>query len=250
MSAAHLSAITLDALELGELTGSAADNARAHLASCERCRADAAAATALHQQFRARVLPKTLPAIEARGRRARRWTWVLGLAAPIVVAAAVLIVLRARTAEPQRPELGIKGTAAMQVFARHGEDVIAVRDGTRLQPGDQMRFVVQPNGAEYLLVASVDGAGKASIYFPFDGSASAPLGPSARIELPGSIVLDATAGPERIFALFSREPLSAGAVKRELAAIGARGAEAIRSVRRLDAGTAEQATVVIEKVAP
>ena len=61
---------------------------------------------------------------------------------------------------------------------------------------------------QHVLVASIDAAGKTSVYFPFGGNASGLLSES-RNELPDTIVLDDTLGPERIFAFYSREQFAA-----------------------------------------
>ena len=79
-----------------------------------------------------------------------------------------------------------------------------------LHAGDALRFVLEPVGRPYLLIASVDGQGKASIYHPFGGSSSARVAPQGMVEAPaGSVVLDTAPGPERVFAFWSSEPLRA-----------------------------------------
>ena len=109
-----------------------------------------------------------------------------------------------------RDDLGIKGDATWQVFANRDNKTFAVHDGAELAAGDRIRFIVTPNRARYIIVASVDGSGAATIYYPYNGIQSAPAeGP--RSELPGSIVLDAAPGPERLYALFSDEPIAARA---------------------------------------
>jgi len=108
---------------------------------------------------------------------------------------------------------------------------------------------VTPNGAPYLLIASIDSAGTASIYYPYHGEQSGPVA-DARVELPGSIVLDATPGPERLFAIFTDEPIPVEIVMERLRAIGARGPEAIRSARALDVTAQTQLSLVFEKVTP
>lgn len=246
----HLSALALDALALDALDGAATTAARAHLASCERCRTDLERAAELRAYFTVAVLPRTRP---QRRRRARPLAW---LAVPALGAlAAVWVGLRGgdhpRTARDEAgPELAIKGDATWQVFANRGGRTFAVHDGTPLVAGDRIRFAVTPDGARYLLVASIDGAGAASIYFPYNGTESAPLTPGERVELPGSIVLDAAPGPERVFALFSDEPIAAQLVIGQLRTIGADGADAIRAPRRLDVGARVQSSLVFEKVTP
>jgi hypothetical protein len=135
------------------------------------------------------------------------------------------------------------------VFAHRDGQTFAVHDGARLGAGDQIRFVVEPAGARYLLVASVDSLGQATIYYPYGAAMSAPIA-GDRIELAGSIVLDAAPGPERVFALFSDAPITATAVQDALRAIAAAGPDAIRGMRALPIAARAQTSVAFEKVVP
>jgi hypothetical protein len=236
----HLSAFALDALALGTETA----GAREHLAACPRCRADFEAAATLREHFTAHVLVRTLPV------RRRRFAWPLFALPALAVAIALLVIVRPSSHRAE-PELAIKGDAAWQVFANRDGQTFAVHDGARLAQGDRIRFAVIPDGARYLLVASIDGAGAATIYFPYDGIESALLPAGDRVELPGSIVLDAAPGPERVFALFSDEPIAAAAVAERLRALGADGPDAIRRTHELVApGVRGQTSVVFEKSVP
>lgn len=247
----HISALVLDELALGALGPDAAAQADAHLEACAACRADRDTAQALREHFTREVLARTSPG-KRRGwlapRRAR-WAW---LAVPVLAAAALaLVYLRPAPAPPGlAPDLAIKGDATWQLFARRDQQTFAVHDGTVLVAGDRVRFVVIPDGARYLLVVSVDGAGAVSTYFPFGGTASASLEPGARLELPDSIVLDSAPGPERVFALFSDEPIAVAAVQDQLRTIAAGGARTIRETRTLDAKVRAQTSLVFEKAGP
>jgi hypothetical protein len=53
--------------------------------------------------------------------------------------------------------------------------VTKVKDGDRLAAGDALRFVLSPTGLPYVLIASVDGAAQTSVYYPFQGEASAEV---------------------------------------------------------------------------
>jgi len=234
----HLSAFALDALALGTETA----GAREHLAACSRCRAEYDAAAELRAHFVAHVLPRGAPV-----RRRRAW-WPL-LAIP-ALAAIALIAVRPKPAAPPAGDLAIKGDATWQVFANRDGQTFAVHDGTRLDAGDRIRFAVVPDGARYLLVASIDGAGAVSVYYPYGGTESAPLPPDARVELPGSIVLDAAPGPERLFAVFSDAPIASAGVAEQLRSIAAGGADAIRGMHTLDVPARTQASLVFEKESP
>lgn len=236
----HISPLTLDALSLGALDRDSEARVQAHLASCVSCRRDAQDAAELRQQFIINVLPRGLPA----GRSRRRF-WLI----PVFAAALLIVVIGLRPRPARVDGLGIKGEASWQVFANRNGRVFAVRDGTELAAGDQIRFAVIPAGARYLLVASVDGLGVATIYYPYDGAGSAPI-EGDRVEPDGSIVLDAAPGPERIYALLSDEPIAADAVRAQLRAIAGGGADAIRGMRALQLPVRSQVSLVFEKAAP
>ena len=65
----HLSALTLDALELGCLDAASSERARDHLATCASCAADLATLRESRARFEATVFARTLP--EDRRRRPR-----------------------------------------------------------------------------------------------------------------------------------------------------------------------------------
>ena len=98
------------------------------------------------------------------------------------------------------------------------------------------------------MIVSVDGRGAANLYVSRDGRRSAEIpGAGPRAELPGSIVLDASPGPERVFALFSRAPLGWPDAERALVALGHSGAAALRQEQALAVPAEAQASVLFEK---
>jgi hypothetical protein len=54
----------------------------------------------------------------------------------------------------------------------------------------------------FVAVLSRDGAGKVSVYYPYDGKEAAPYS-AAQPLLPGAIALDETPGREDLWTLFS-----------------------------------------------
>jgi hypothetical protein len=242
----HLPSMTLDALTMGVLAGDEAARAQAHLQGCAHCREELEGVQAAHDRFRREVFPRTLPQLEARRAPKRAWTWLF---APVLAGAAALLFLAVRPHPPAEPELGIKGGPTLTLFARRGESVFAVGPGVRLHGGDQLRFRMTGSGnLPYVIIGSIDSAGTASIYYPFGGSQSAKLdGPVT--DLPGSVILDATPGPERIFAVVSKTPLRASDLTGQLAQI--KGDAAIRQQRTLHLPKdAAQVSVVLEKDKP
>lgn len=244
----HVSAFALDALALDALPADETARVEAHLARCAACRRVHDDAAAGRAEFAQTVLPRTLPALRARAPRGRwldrRTLWIVAAAA----AAAVLLapLLRAR----DEPGLGIKGDGpAWQVFGYRDGRTFQVHDGATLAAGDRLRFVVAPDRTPYLVIASIDGAGAASIYVPFGGGRSEWVD-GARVELPGSIVLDAAPGPERLFAIFTDEVIDTRLIEDQLRALGAHGAAAIRATPRLAVAARAQLSLVFEKQAP
>ncbi|NOU32882.1 MAG: DUF4384 domain-containing protein [Polyangiaceae bacterium] len=254
----HLSAFVVDALVSGALTSVEREAAERHLEGCTRCSDDVAAVRALHEKFTADVLPRTLPNVRARvasSRRPAMVRWIGVGVAGLAAAAAIALVLHfkappAKPDVPEEPYLAIKGSAGMKIVAQHAGTQLEVVDGVKLAKGDAIRFVVDPNGLPYLLVASVDGDGQVTVYFPAGGKESGRVEDGRKVELPGSIVLDDARGPERVFALFSKEPLAAGPVTTALLAIGAGGRDEILRARTLPVPAEAQRSIVFDKVSP
>lgn len=244
----HLASLVIDALAGGHLPAAEAAEARLHVERCARCRDDLDTATAACAHFSQVVLPRTVGTLRPR----TPWWRAFGPAVIVpALAVAVLLIwlVQGPDAPTNEPALQIKGERTFQMFANHGGKIVPVRDATRLGPADQIRFIVGSRDLRFLLVASVDGAGKATVYYPFGGERSGPVSKEPS-ELPGSIVLDAAPGPERVFALFSREPLDAVIVTSALTAIGKAGDDAIRATHTLDVPADAQTSVVFEKVIP
>jgi hypothetical protein len=118
--------------------------------------------------------------------------------------------------------IGMKGvTPSIDIYAqRAGGEAFPVKAGGQLKPKDKIRFVVNPAGAKYVLIASKDGAGAFTVYHPFGATESARLDSAVpkKQELPGSVELDETLGTEHLVAVFSDAPIKAADVKAALEA--------------------------------
>jgi hypothetical protein len=243
----HLSAYQLDSLRAGRLDGDVARAARGHLAGCPTCRRLEDSLIADQRHFAQEVLPRTRATLRARLEstpRPRPWPrWAFLTLAP----AAVLFLLVVRP-QHQAGYQAVKGGPSFQVVARRAGRTFPVTGAGPLAPGDTIRFVVS-SPRPFLMIAAVDAQGHSQVYAPFEGKESAAVATDQRLELPegGSIQLDATPGPERIFALFSRRPLPAQTVLMALDRLGARGAEALRSTERLDVAADAQLSELLEK---
>jgi hypothetical protein len=148
--------------------------------------------------------------------------------------------------------LSTKGTTSLLVYSKgpSGEVQLLERLNRVTHPGDQVRFVISavPDESSFVLVASVDAAGKASIYFPYAGKESAALPGPGRWEVPGSVLLDEVLGPERVFAFFSPLPIDAEVVQRELLELGQRGSDAIRDTTSVDVPGTTQRSFLLFRV--
>lgn len=227
--------ILADEATAGELSATAA-----HAGQCDRCRADLDEALLARQRFKQHVFPRTLAAVESRHVRRKPWHRFVPLLFAIpALAALALVVVNRPFSQVDEPTYQSKGAGSLKAFGRRGERVFPVEDGARLTVGDQLRFEVQTDGARFVAIGSVDGSGRATLYYP-----------STRVDAPGllpdSILLDATPGPERIFAVFSESRLETDRLERSLATLGARGADAIRHTRLLPLPFA-QSSLLIEK---
>jgi hypothetical protein len=144
-------------------------------------------------------------------------------------------------------DLGVKGGGGLVTYVRHGNKVARLVPGSVLESGDALRFAIEPHNNAYLLIAGVDGAGSASAYYPFGQWHSVPITNHDRFEVPGSIVLDNSAGPERIFAFLSAQPLDVNLVRTTLEQLARRGPQAIRASHDLQVPGADTSSVIFEK---
>ncbi len=261
----HLSAFAVDALASGgsgalptALPTAEHEAAERHLEGCARCSADVAAVRALHAKFTADVLPRTLPSVRAQVASIRRLAtvrWIGIGAASVAAAAAIALAFHFQAPPPtpklpEEPYLAIKGSAGLKIVAQHAGTQLEVVDGVKLAKGDAIRFVVDPNGLPYLLVASVDGDGQVTVYFPAGGKESGRVEDGHKVELPGSIVLDDARGPERVFALYSKEPIAAAPVTTALRALGAGGRDDIVRAQSLPVPAEAQRSIFFDKASP
>jgi len=187
---ACLSALQLDRYLLGELSGAAAEEVRAHLDGCARCKA--AAST---------MRPEPLPRLRLLRAPRPRWHRAAAAAAGLAAAASLVIVLR--PAPGERP----KGNGiALTMYVKHGSEVRRAGPGETVAPGDSVRFAATTPAAAYVAVLSIDPRGHGSVYYPLGPRAeSVPAG--ADVPLPLGTRLDATVGEEKIVGLFCASPV-------------------------------------------
>jgi hypothetical protein len=238
----HPSALALHEYQLALLGPREAESVGRHLSLCQLCRTDLSSLAGDQRRFEREVFPQTREAIV---RRRSPWRWWFALPSLAAAAAAWLLIAPLR----RGPELLPKGDSMLAVFVASGEGPLPVTDGqTRLHPGDRIRFVLRPVGQRYAVIASLDGTGRATVYHPFGGRESAALPPGPRFEVPGSIVLDDSPGPERVFAVLAARPFPTALVLDALQTLARRGSIALRTTARLPlALEATQQSLLFEK---
>ncbi len=210
-----LSDFMLDRRLAGELDVHDEAAARTHLDGCARCaqryeevvrERDAFMAEPLPSQLRAHAsagaAPVSRPGPSASRRRLFAATGVLATAAALV-----LFVLRFHASQPLEDTRTKGSSAKLGFYVKHGEHVRLGTSGEHVLPGDAVRFVYATPVAAYLAVLSVDGARRASVYYP-SSPTSAPVAAGDGVALPVSTVLDDTLGAETIYGVFCPEPFA------------------------------------------
>jgi DNA-directed RNA polymerase specialized sigma24 family protein len=260
VDAGHANALELDrlAFPIGELDPGRRAELEAHLATCGSCRSERGArdrhaaafrlgASAALRAVRRRAGVES--AVLAFTRRRRAWLSVAALSVLAIGAGRPLL-------RPGREAFGAqpKGDFDIVVFARHEDRIEALDRYNRwVSPGDDVRFVLTgtPEDCLHVIVASVDAKAHVSFYFPYGGAESAILPGPGRWEVPGSILLDETLGPERVFVFFSKKPLPAADVERALLSLGKDGPNAIRDARTVDVpDTVQRSFLMMKRAKP
>ncbi len=191
-----------------------------HLSTCEKCRAISEDIRREYEAFEPQEA-LNLQGIKKRIREAktksqkqaeravpfwRKWH-VPAVTMATATAAFLVAVLVGKPLHHTHPSVRYKGAFSMQVFAKRGENHFLVKKRQPLTEGDALRFVVTADGPGYLMVVSVDKAGKVWPMYPFEDPQKHPrpwpVAKAGRHELPRSMILDDSLGREWIVAFFS-----------------------------------------------
>lgn len=202
-----LSRLGCDRLLNGELSDELA--ARAHIASCRLCEARLAEHVGERAAF---AVPLQRP-------RAVRTS-----AAPLaMIAALAAVVVGIFVVRPRPDDVGAvtraKGKPTIGFYVEHAGAVRAGTAGEIVLPGDAIEFTASTERPGWLAIVSIDGAKKASVYYP-DAAAAAQVSPGRDQVLPLSVILDEVVGTERIYGVFCDQPFAVDQAK-SIAADGA-----------------------------
>jgi hypothetical protein len=243
-----LSDLAMERLLVGELqTEPQRATTLAHLASCARCkhrRDELAAAPA--QIPDALWWQRTQPVAKPpTPRRERTFLKAGGGALVLAAAAAFVFVVRPRPPEsPTGADTRTKGASlALELVARRTDGrVEPVFAGTALHPDDALRFVLTTAEPSYVAVVGADAGGHVSIYYR-----SVDVAAAGTHELPGSIILDETLGPERLVALACPEAPDEATLRRVGREAMERLAEPTQPSQPAATGACRQTAVTIRK---
>jgi hypothetical protein len=194
-----------------------------HIASCERCVAYLTELDAL--QASAPLLAMRGAAAQARSRRSRpraiRLTLAAGLA---VLGAAIALLVTSPEGEPAA--VAVKGSPAVQVLVRRGEETRTWDGSSPVQPGDALGLRVACEEFTHVAVAVAAGEARGRWSHLSQG-----VCPSAGAALPFTLVVDDEPGSERLAVVFSRARLDPRALDE---AIEARRLDADARVTRFE----------------
>ncbi|MBN2362212.1 MAG: hypothetical protein JXR83_22360 [Deltaproteobacteria bacterium] len=146
-------------------------------------------------------------------RPSQRLLWGISAlaAASALVVVAVMVVPEAIEKPPDQVRL--KGKPGVQAAVLHQGQTRLLTSGENLEAGDRLRLVVDDPRGGFVTVLLQDCGGEVAVVYRPEEIGRVTAG---RIELPGSIELDAAAGTERLFVIVSDELPDPAAWQREL----------------------------------
>lgn len=211
--------LVLDELLVGELDADATAQYQAHFDRCTACAARFEELTRDREAFRAappRLAPATVGTLRAR---TAPWLWV-PVAAALAAALVLFYVTRRPRLEPvaqvEVPTANVrsKGSAFdLVAVVERGSHQFRAFSGDAVRPGDKLQLAYSAVARGALYVVGVDGSAAATVYYP-ESNAAAFVEPGQEVELPFSLVLDETRGPERFFAFLCETPQDESALSR------------------------------------
>jgi hypothetical protein len=195
-SAEHLSDLALDLVATAASPALIDPASLAHLDACAQCR----------DRLVSRTAPIThdMPAVPPR----RRWWRTVGVPAGAAVLSVAIIIAAASGSFSGSATVNGDAPALALVNPESGEPV------GELMPGERVGLSIQPAGAPFVIIFSIDTEGAVDRIWPRHLAHSAPLGLEPEIRPPD--VYHVTPGPAALIAFFSDRPLQDQAVRSHL----------------------------------
>ncbi len=175
-----------------------------HVAGCEACRVRLERMNAEAADFRQYVFPATVDAVVAASAPRPGPGW-FGVLLPLAAASAAGLLLFVKPVPPEGL-LAAKGEVlSLDVFAESPEGARQLTNGELIPLAAPLRFRVNTSVPCRVRVVAADCEGRVSVLYPAAGE-EAPLVSGSTV-LPGDAKLGGDEGPERIYAICSREPM-------------------------------------------
>lgn len=193
----------LDRLLGDELLPEAGDTIRSHLSGCARCQDRLDAMRSFRSGVAVPPLP-IIPALRASSVRTRQ-RWAMPAVTVLAVAASLGLFInrgwhQSGQSDSDTVSSRTKGSSRLGFYVKRGEQIQKGAPADILHPGDNIEFVYRAPSPGYLAIFSVDGQGKATVYYPTSPTAAA-VQAGERV-LPQSTLLDGVLGKETVYALF------------------------------------------------
>jgi hypothetical protein len=229
----------------GYLLDPATSGLAPHVGGCERCRVRLERMKAEGDDFRQYVFPSTIDAVVAAAVPRPGPGWMAAFL-PIAAACAAALVFLLRPVPPEGILAARGEVLSLEVFTGSSEGARQLGNGELLPEGAPLRFKVKTTVPCRVRIVAADCEGHVSVLYPGPGE-DAPIVSGTSI-LPGEAKLAGDEGPERIFALCSREPLPMLALAASLSDQATGDDDRVRRASRLSGlpqGTL-QATLLVE----
>ena len=132
------------------------------------------------------------------------------------VAAIVLAVLFVAfwPVHDPKPTIRTKGDVSIELWVLEGEQEVKVDPGHSFEAGDRIQFKYTSGANNHVFLVSLDEDGRLSNFNHEMFGESKKIVPGGGMVLEGSIILDESTRAERVFAIFSNEPIKWQEVER------------------------------------
>ncbi len=188
----HISTLKLHQLRYGELSDADTQTLQAHLDACAQCTARLTAQSNHREAFALQPMPPALLQTAPWWQRGLAWLKKPLILAPIVAAAAALLIVTSPTERS-------KGSSDIEILVDYGGEPVVLQAGEAIRPGDRLQLRIPPG--EWVEVWVGDGE---------QWLGSFPVEPSHQWQLvPFSLEVDSAPGSEHIAVLLSNHILQA-----------------------------------------
>lgn len=203
----HPSAHALARLQAGELDEAERGAIQAHLDGCQACQEALERLSSLQECFQAEhpregFLAAVRARAEERARPAPALPQILAWTAGAALVALIAIAALRPAFQEGSGQTRVKGAGLeLGYYVLEGDRAILGGPGRVLHAGDRIQFRLSGPRGGFVHLVGVDEAGQVSVYYPRPAEVSEPFPGGSGRPVPGSVVLDATLGRERVFAL-------------------------------------------------